>query len=86
MQIEPPPSPSNPITTVWCQPRPIKTSQITLPSDLVELTKPRRLRETVALGKVGVLAAGHGLGGAGKTAFAHEYGGGRRQVRLEGKS
>jgi hypothetical protein len=33
-----------------------------------------------------VLEAGHGLGGAGKTAFAHEYGGGRWQARLEGKS
>ena len=51
----------------------------------------RRLRETVALGRVGVLTAVHGLGGAGKTAlaveyahaFAHEYGGGRWQVRCE---
>src|SRR5205823_12069143 len=53
----------------------------------------RRLRETVALGRVGVLTAVHGLGGVGKTAlaieyahaFAHEYGGGRWQIRCEGK-
>ncbi len=53
----------------------------------------RRLREAVALGRVGVLLAVHGLGGVGKTAlaieyahaFAHEYGGGRWQVQCEGK-
>ena len=57
------------------------------------LTELRRLREAVALGRVGVLVAVHGLGGVGKTAlaieyahaFAHEYGGGRWQVRCEGK-
>ncbi len=56
-------------------------------------TELRRLRATVALGKVGVLTAVHGLGGVGKTAlaieyahaFAHEYGGGRWQVHCEGK-
>ncbi len=53
----------------------------------------RRLRETMALGRVGVLTAIHGLGGVGKTAlaveyahaFSHEYGGGPWQVRCEGK-
>ena len=53
----------------------------------------RRLRELVGLGKVGVLTAVHGLGGMGKTAlaveyahaFAHEYPGGRWQVRCEGR-
>ena len=53
----------------------------------------RRLREPVGLGKVGVLTAVHGLGGMGKTAlaveyayaFAHEYPGGRWQVRCEGR-
>jgi len=56
-------------------------------------TELRRLREAVALGKVGVVTAVHGLGGLGKTAlaieyahsFTHEYGGGRWQVRCEGK-
>jgi hypothetical protein len=37
------------------------------------LTELRRLRETVGLGKVGVLTAVHGLGGMGKTALAIEY-------------
>ena len=53
----------------------------------------RRLRELVGLDKVGVLTAVHGLGGMGKTAlaveyahtFAHEYPGGRWQVRCEGR-
>ena len=53
----------------------------------------RRLREQVGLGKFGVLTAVHGLGGMGKTAlaveyayaFAHEYAGGRWQVRCEGR-
>ena len=55
-------------------------------------TELRRLRETAALGKVGVLTAVHGVGGLGKSAlateyahaFVHEYGGGRWQVRCEG--
>jgi hypothetical protein len=53
----------------------------------------RRLRDTVGLGKTGVLTAVHGLGGVGKTAlaieyaysFAHEYPGGRWQVQCEGR-
>ena len=53
----------------------------------------RQLRELVGLNKVGVLTAVHGLGGMGKTAlaveyahaFAHEYPGGRWQVRCEGR-
>ena len=63
------------------------------PNFIGRVTELRRLRETVALGKVGVLTAVHGLGGMGKTAlaieyahaFAHEYGGGRWQVRCEGR-
>lgn len=57
------------------------------------VTELRSLRETVGLGRVGVLTAVHGMGGMGKTAlaieyahaFAYEYGGGRWQVRCEGR-
>ncbi len=64
------------------------------PHFIGRLAELRRLRETVALGRLGVLTAVHGLGGIGKTAlaveyahaFAHEYGGGRWQVRCEGES
>ena len=53
----------------------------------------RRLREMIALGKVGVLTAINGLDGVGKTtlaieyshAFAHEYPGGCWQVRCQGR-
>jgi tetratricopeptide (TPR) repeat protein len=53
----------------------------------------RRLHATLLAGHTGVLAAIHGLGGMGKTAlaveyahaFAGEYGGGRWQVRCEGR-
>ncbi len=53
----------------------------------------RWLRESLGLGKLGVLTAVHGLGGMGKTAlaleyayaFAHEYPAGRWQVRCEGR-
>lgn len=63
------------------------------PHFIGRISELRRLRETVALGRVGVLTAVHGLGGVGKTAlaieyahtFAHEYGGGRWQIRCEGK-
>jgi tetratricopeptide (TPR) repeat protein len=57
-------------------------------------TELRLLREHLALGQLGVLTAVLGLGGVGKTslateyahAYAHEYGGGRWQVRCEGKT
>jgi tetratricopeptide (TPR) repeat protein len=53
-----------------------------------------RLREQLALQRVGAMVAIHGLGGMGKTslaiayayAFAHEYGGGRWQVSCEGET
>src|SRR4029077_8137095 len=53
-----------------------------------------RLREQLALQRVGAMVAIHGLGGMGKTAlaiayayaFAHEYGGGRWQVSCEGQT
>jgi tetratricopeptide (TPR) repeat protein len=52
-----------------------------------------RLHQTLLAGRTGVLAAIHGIGGMGKTAlaveyahaFAGEYGGGRWQVRCEGR-
>ncbi|MGH9966994.1 MAG: tetratricopeptide repeat protein, partial [Pyrinomonadaceae bacterium] len=63
------------------------------PHFIGRVSEMRRLRETVSSGQVGVLAAVHGLGGMGKTAlaieyahvFAHEYGGGRWQVRCEAR-
>jgi tetratricopeptide (TPR) repeat protein/8-oxo-dGTP pyrophosphatase MutT (NUDIX family) len=52
----------------------------------------RRLREVLACGRVGAIAAVQGIGGIGKTAlafeyahgFAHEYPGGRYVLRAEG--
>ena len=63
------------------------------PDFVGRVTELRLLRENfVKPGTIGVLTAVHGLGGLGKTAlaleyahtFAHEYGGGRWQVRCEG--
>ena len=64
------------------------------PHFIGRVSELRRLREKVALERIGAVTFIHGLGGIGKTslaveyaqAFSHEYGGGRWQLRCEGKT